>query len=933
MASHIPTESWRYHLRRGITDLWFILSVTFALLLLLILLGYHHTDSAWSTSGNGETQHWFGSIGAYTADILLSLLGYAAYLIPVGIVIIGWQSVRRAYIDTELMAWKFFALFFSVLSLACIFSLHWPTEVNSLAVTAGGIVGQKISVELLKMWPASAVMFIYSLLLLFGITLLAELHWLRITERIGCWVVRLYYAVIRRGQSKDGETPFRLDSGNEPHLRRSTLKERLAPRANVVPPQRTTAASAPLQAPVFSSEQPLPPVAEQQPLSSPLLARNEPPLCSELNEPPLQDVAPPFSWASYKAAKDESSLPTTEVPAAPEDTTENSPQEEDGFMVAAAENYHPKSDYAVRRQAEGASIRDRDYDDGGNLVSEISEEDFAALEDEDDFVNLSVAAPVTGQAAPQQPTAPPFTAAGNIQVKLKPAQIENPRFIRNTEPYRLPDLDLLNPGVTAVAEYSDEELDEMAMLVEHALKNYKLNVRVENIAVGPVVTRIELSLAPGIKVNSVSNLDKDIARSLSVQSVRVVEVIPGKPFIGLEIPNRKREIVPLRGVLEANAYQKEKSPLTLVLGVDISGKPVVANLGKMPHLLVAGTTGSGKSVGINVMLASMLFKAKPDELKLILVDPKMLEMSMYADIPHLLTPVVTDMNDAENALRWAVAEMERRYQLMAAMKVRKIDEFNKIVVEAEARGEAIADPLWNPAEHIGLANQAPNLQTLPYIVIVIDELADMMMSAGKNVEQLIARIAQKARAAGIHLILATQRPSVDVITGLIKANVPTRIAFQVSSKIDSRTILDGQGAEALLGYGDMLYAPPGLGGPQRVHGAFIDDKEVDRLTTYLKQQASPQYEEAITEPVPASAMGALGANEKSDDPEMDPLYDQAVQTIIDTGKASISGLQRHLGIGYNRAARMVDVMERAGLVSAPDNKGVRKVLAGGGNGY
>ena len=498
--------------------------------------------------------------------------------------------------------------------------------------------------------------------------------------------------------------------------------------------------------------------------------------------------------------------------------------------------------------------------------------------------------------------------------------------------YRLPDLNLLNPGTTAVADYSDEELDEMAMQVEQALKNYKLSVRVENITVGPVVTCIELSLAPGIKVSSITNLDRDIARLLSVPSVRVVEVIPGRPFIGLEIPNRKREMVPLRGVLESPQYQKETSPLTVVLGADISGKPVITNLGKMPHLLVAGTTGSGKSVGINVILASMLYKSKPDELKLILVDPKTVELAMYRDIPHLLTPVVTDMSDAENALRWAVAEMERRYQLMVAFKVRKMDEFNKVIREAEARGEHITDPTVDPALYIGLANQPPVLKTLPYIVIVIDELADLMMVAGKNVEQLIARIAQKARAAGIHLILATQRPSVDVITGLIKSNIPTRIAFQVSSKIDSRTILNGQGAETLLGNGDMLFLSPGVGGARRVHGAYIDDQEVDRLTTYLKTQGEPDYEDAILAPAATNNGNGNGGGKDSDDAELDPLYDQAVQVVIESGRASISGLQRHLSIGYNRAARMVDVMERAGLVSPPDHKGVRKVLTGGGMG-
>ena len=630
---------------------------------------------------------------------------------------------------------------------------------------------------------------------------------------------------------------------------------------------------------------------------------------------------PNISWAHYK---DQLTLQESEAPAPDEDAT------------------YPKSDYFSRRQetelplpGEDSSWLTAANDADGESAGILDSDDSSA--DEDDFAPVTAnsdAAPPASEETADEPRSEPQlrvrlngTSAGNAAVANKRAPFIAPSRIE--KPYQLPALDLLNPGTTTVANYSDEELDEMAMQVEQALKNYKLNVRVENIIVGPVVTCIELSLAPGIKVSSITNLERDIARLLSVRSVRVVEVIPGRPFIGLEIPNRKREMVPLRGVLESPQYQKEASPLTVVLGADISGKPVIANLGKMPHLLVAGTTGSGKSVGINVILASMLYKAKPDELKLILVDPKTVELAMYRDIPHLLAPVVTDMGDAENALRWAVGEMERRYQLMVALKVRKLDEFNRVIREAEARGERIPDPLVDPALYVGLANPAPDLKPLPHIVIVIDELADMMMVAGKNVEQLIARIAQKARAAGIHMILATQRPSVDVITGLIKSNIPTRIAFQVSSKIDSRTILNSQGAESLLGNGDMLYLEPGKSA-QRVHGAFIDDKEVDRLTTYLKTQGEPHYED-ITDPAPAGGGNGSGGS-GDEDGELDPLYDQAVQLVIESGKASISGLQRHLSIGYNRAARMVDVMERAGLVSRPDNKGIRKVLTGGGIG-
>ncbi|MDO4643226.1 MAG: DNA translocase FtsK 4TM domain-containing protein [Cardiobacteriaceae bacterium] len=920
MSPTNPTESWRYHLRRGITDLWFILSIAFAFLLLIVLLGYHNTDPGWSSSGAAqETRHFMGTIGAYTADAFFSLLGYAAYMLPFGLAAIGWQSVRRAHIDAELMSWKLFALIISIVSLCGMLSLHSDTVINSLSVTGGGIVGQKITIELLRMWPVQLVMSIYTSLFFIGITLLLEMSWLKVLDIVGTWGVNLYHWVWSKldgHTDKKKQTPLAEKTHVSPGTQQETagdnkktsnlssrLRERLletfAKRRHDETPQRVPHTA------VFKRAEPLSPETEDTDVPPPFRTPSRHTTTTNTRSEPN------ISWAHYKAAN---------IHEESQDTTEE---------------YRPKSDYFARRQSEGLPLRNEDKTPfipaNDADIHDMDDDDAIPYEDKDTALHDSEADDIhefedANTASRHEPQLRVrlnnVSPAANLVIG-KPAASIAPKT------YLLPDITLLNPGTTTVAEYSDEELDEIAMQVEQALKNYKLNVRVENISVGPVVTCIELSLAPGIKVSSISNLERDIARLLSVPSVRVVEVIPGRPFVGLEIPNRKREMVPLRGVLESPQYQKEHSPLTVVLGADISGKPVIANLGKMPHLLVAGTTGSGKSVGINVILASMLFKSRPDELKLILIDPKTVELAMYRDIPHLLTPVVTDMNDAENALRWAVAEMERRYQLMVAFKVRKVDEFNKVIQEAEKRGEQLTDPLVDPALYIGLANPAPVLKTLPYIVIVIDELADMMMVAGKNVEQLIARIAQKARAAGIHLILATQRPSVDVITGLIKSNIPTRIAFQVSSKIDSRTILNTQGAEALLGNGDMLFLPPGTGGAQRVHGAFIDDKEVDRLTTYLKSQGEPHYEDAIIDPVPSSAMGAFGAGEK-DDSELDPLYDQAVQVVIESGKASISGLQRHLSIGYNRAARMVDVMERAGLVSAPDNKGVRKVLAGGG---
>jgi S-DNA-T family DNA segregation ATPase FtsK/SpoIIIE len=486
-----------------------------------------------------------------------------------------------------------------------------------------------------------------------------------------------------------------------------------------------------------------------------------------------------------------------------------------------------------------------------------------------------------------------------------------------------PPLEFLDRGEEVEFGYSEEELKLISQQVEEVLIDFGVQAEVKEIHPGPVVTRFEVKPSPGIKGSKISNLSTDLARSLSVPSVRVVEVIPGKSYVGLEVPNRKRQTVYLREILESCEYQQMKSPVSLALGKDIAGHPVVADLAKMPHLLVAGTTGSGKSVAINAMILSMLYKAQPQEVRLIMIDPKMLELSVYEGIPHLLSPVVTDMKEAASALRWCVAEMERRYRLMSTLKVRNLLGYNRKVQEAIELGEPLKDPLFR-AEKLGEGETWPCLAPMPIIVVVIDELADMMMVAGKKVEELIARLAQKARAAGIHLILATQRPSVDVLTGLIKANIPTRIAFQVSSKIDSRTILDQSGAEALLGCGDMLYLPPGSGFPIRVHGAFVADHEVLKIVEYLRQLGPPNYLEEITRfQEEAEASGENGGEGSG---ETDPLYDSAVRFVIETRRVSISSIQRKFKIGYNRAARIVEDMERAGIVSSAEGNGARSVL-------
>ncbi|UJF24816.1 DNA translocase FtsK 4TM domain-containing protein [Suttonella sp. R2A3] len=860
MTSSHSHDNWLVQLRRGFTDLWFLLSITLGIGLLLVLLGYHAGDPGWSTSGGGEAQHWFGAIGAYLADALLSLLGYGAYFIPIGLILVGWQSAKTAQLSMERLGFSVLSFVAVTIALCGILTLHWDKPINSIAVTGGGFLGQILNIELLSRLQLPLVMAIYSVIVLFGLTILLSIRWGTVLEKIGSMVFLAGAAIIAwfglMGKKRGVDASEPPSSQAEADQRRLDIKQRLEP------------------------------------------------LLSLEDE---DDAA--LSWQDYQS------------------------EEFGEYLSTEPQDQEPRlSSFGTQPEVEDAPMEPSLWGDDGELV--IEESDSAEAE------------PVWPEVTAQEPPAPIDDGFDNLvdEVEERPAasvtsgqmRVRMPQGSQSPMPkttgqqqegvYQLPPLSLLSTPPPRENLYSGDEIEAMKTQVEEALRNYRLDVQVANVAVGPVVTRLELDLAPGIKVNQVSNLDKDLARSLSVPSVRVVDVIPGKPYIGLEIPNRKRETVHLRSVLESSAYRAQNSPLTLVLGGDIAGQPVVANLGKMPHLLVAGTTGSGKSVAINVMLASMLYKAKPDELKLILVDPKMLEMSMYEDIPHLLTPVVTDMNDAENALRWAVAEMERRYQLMAAMKVRSIAGFNELIAEKEAQGERLDDPLWRAEDYLGIAHRPPKLEKLPFIVIVIDELADMMMAVGKKVEELIARIAQKARAAGIHLILATQRPSVDVITGLIKANVPTRISFQVSSKIDSRTIIDQQGAESLLGNGDMLFVPPGSAAPQRVHGAFINDHEVDELTTFIKSQGTPDYEEAIVSPVAAEDLGAFGASEKSNDPEQDPNYDEAVALAAEHGTVSISWLQRRLGIGYNRSARIVEAMERAGVVSAPGGNGTRKVL-------
>jgi len=529
---------------------------------------------------------------------------------------------------------------------------------------------------------------------------------------------------------------------------------------------------------------------------------------------------------------------------------------------------------------------------------------------------------------PKRKIEPQITVAETPPSVRAEREKQQPLF-KNLPAGSLPPLDLLDEPPEQVSGYSSEVLEAMSRQVELKLADFGVQVDVVEVHPGPVITRFEMQPAAGVKSAQITNLAKDLARGLSVISVRVVEVIPGKSTIGLEIPNTVRHTVYLSEILRSEVYEKSPSPLTLALGKDIGGNPVVADVARMPHLLVAGTTGSGKSVALNAMILSFLYKATPEQVRLIMIDPKMLELSVYDGVPHLLAPVVTDMKEAANALRWCVAEMERRYRLMASMGVRNIAGFNRKLREAEEKGTPLRDPFWQP----GLpesGEEAPALPSFPYIVVVVDEFADLMMIVGKKIEELIARLAQKARAAGIHLVIATQRPSVDVITGLIKANIPVRIGFQVSSRVDSRTILDQMGAEQLLGHGDMLYLPPGSALPERIHGAFVGDREVHAVVKYLKQFGEPEYVREVLDDmqltVDGMSIGATGLPEAVEG-EQDELYDQAVAFVTESRRASISSVQRQLRIGYNRAARLVEEMEAAGVVSPPEHNGQREVLA------
>ncbi len=791
--------------------MWALFAV--ALFLAACLFSYAPEDPGWThIEPINQVQNLGGPFGAWFADVVLSLFGYFAYLLPIAIAWTAWLTLRgmddEAETRVQRLALRLLGFVLTLGAGSALAGILLQGIPVALPNGIGGGVGQLVGGKLVANFHQSGASLLLAPLLLAGITFFTGLSWLAVLDGIGWLTLWLWRA------------------GNQlmtwfirPSVPKAPVLERRQER------EREPAAVAPRAPDVNEDDEALLDEEDLIELTRPEPADVEPPLTPPVARPAVKPEAKPQPKPRLKATKPDMAL--------------------------------------------------------------------------------------------QPPELPPESAGLAEQLPLIPLGLEG----------ELPPLLLLDEARRSGKGYSKDQLEELSRQVEIKLADFGVTVQVVAVHPGPVVTLFEMMPAPGTKASKITGLSRDIARALSTVSVRVVEVIPGKSVIGLEIPNNFRETVALREILGSSAYQDAKSPLTLSLGTDISGHPVVADLARMPHALIAGTTGSGKSVALNAMILSLLYKAGPRDVRLIMVDPKMLELSVYEGIPHLLTPVVTDMKEAANALRWCVAEMERRYKLMARLGVRNIGGYNRKVADALAAGEPILDPLYNLAREMPL-EAPPALDHLPYIVVIIDELADMMMVVGKKVEELIARLAQKARASGIHLLLATQRPSVDVLTGLIKANIPTRMAFQVSSRIDSRTILDQMGAEHLLGNGDMLYLPPGTSIPYRIHGAFVDDHEVHKIVEFLRAQGEPDYIDTILMDMGDGIPGIDPEPRPGGDLEdQDPLFDEAVQIVVESRRASISGVQRRLKIGYNRAARMIEEMERIGIVGAAETNGNREVLA------
>ena len=846
------------------TSIFILTGITAVILLALITYnpadpGLFHFDS------NAVIQNKAGAAGAYLADVLIGFFGYLAYLIPISFIISAFLIFRSSKDNHNgiNLGITLFGVFLALIAGCGLATLLWP--VSHLVQTSGGLLGHGIARLFVRMLgDIGATMILFSGFIA-GITLFADIQWLKLIDKIGEAIISAV-ELFTGSNGVGSQQSFETTAGSLPveTLDQQTILE---PKADKKSSDNTS---------IFG--------AVTAGLSGMFLLKKSSKQNGEGFKKPMFDALDD-GMARNSSRKD----PVLGIP-----------------------------DFAVRDVGT--------YED--NQQTNVS------VKGLDDVITATRAVMPTPKKLVDKLTKskPKHQVLHTVNDKevdqVKASQddkVSGKRGVMSLDKaLTLPPVSLLNPPPADQGHFSKEELEVHARNIVETLESFNIRgVQIDSYYPGPIITRFELLLPPGTKVSRITGLAQDMARNMCVSSIRVVEVIPGKTTIGIEVPNEKRDLVSISEILDSNVFRDAKSPLTMVLGKTIEGNPAVADLGRMPHLLIAGTTGSGKSVGVNAMLISLLYKATPEEVKLILIDPKMLELSIYEGIPHLLTPVVTDMKDASNGLRWAVGEMERRYALMSHMKVRSIAGYNEKVKAAIDKGEPIMDPTFDPTQHVDVRPKI--LEPLPYIVIVIDEFADMMMVVGKKVEELIARLAQKARASGIHLILATQRPSVDVITGLIKANIPTRIAFQVSTKIDSRTILDQGGAETLLGHGDMLYLPPGTGLSQRVHGAFVADQEVEDIVNYLKLQGEPEYLADVIEDTGSS--DAIPGLEPLEDTESDALYDQAVAIVTESRRASISYVQRRLKVGYNRAASMIEDMERAGVVSAVQSNGTREVLA------
>lgn len=868
--SELSPQPWFSRLAREVIG---FIGLAMTIFFVLALLSFSPEDPGWSYQGGDRAvQNAIGPTGAWVADWSLSWFGYAAY----GLALVPWAVLRRVLHPgvhrVSLWSTRLIGGLATFLGACILLALHIPAVLDQLpeGIGGGGMLGHLLALRLVVTLGSFGAALLAVVSTLVGLVVLFRWHWADVLSQVGSVVTE--FALISKRLVTGQRQPSQLSIEARPSWGRRLL----APLYTMGLPgglRRTLSRVAP--------------------------------------QPAEPDVAEIEAELLSKSTQARRAAPAVSDPKAgqPEATTLPAPR---------------RAPSPVRQRVEPhVEVSGARWDGGREPTL-----DDAALE----ALDGQPASYAQHSAATTVKTGPSIQTVSEAHTLLDGDEpVRSIATTKRVKPpkdgMQLPSLSLLEPAAPPSGKgFSEAELTQMADLLTRRLQEFGVEVDVVEINPGPVVTRFEIDPAPGIKVSRITNLAKDLARSLAVISVRVVEVIPGKSTVGIEIPNQHREMVRLSQVLDSDAYRRDDSPLTLALGHDISGEAVCTNLAKMPHLLVAGTTGSGKSVGVNSMLISMLYKAKPDALKLILVDPKMLELSVYEGIPHLLAPVVTDMKDAANALRWCVGEMERRYRLMAELGVRNLDGFNLKIREHQAAGTPLLDPLFKP-EGWDVNEKAPELSTLPFIVVVIDEFADMMMIVGKKVDQLIARLAQKARAAGIHLILATQRPSVDVITGLIKANVPSRISFQVSSKIDSRTVLDQGGAEQLLGHGDMLYLPAGKPVPVRVHGAFVDDHEVHHVVEFWKQQGAPQYEDAILKGNQSDDGSSAGGFSDDDEHESDALYDEAVAFVTESRRASISAVQRKLKIGYNRAARMIEAMEAAGVVSEMGHNGAREVLA------